>query len=389
MCRTRMQIDLIDALRRVLAVHELQITPLVEPFDQLHRFDYGLRDALDPQFDWKLMGRTLLESTPERALLLMEGTFGMRYFIFRMPDEQDKAYIIGPWRSAASREQLQKNLEWFGVRTSQQMRDLVENFYSGIYLMEDESLFGQTVLSLLSAAFPHVDGREDFHIEMRKELLPFNFTAVDLGETHLEASAGLSRTMLEERYNNESDLMDAVAQGDIEKAMKIVERHRRFRYSDDRFFNDLQELRNSLIVLNVLLRKSIQRAEVHPCYIDTLSAGYYQRIRTVTVEQGPGAAGRDACGLLPLCAGVCAAQLFALDPQCDQLYQSEPGGIAVPAGAGRAVLYQPELPVQPVPQRGRGDAGGVHQLQPDEAGCWDADRVQPFHYSHCRKSGHL
>ncbi len=48
MCRTRMQIDLIDALRRVLAVHELQITPLVEPFDQLHRFDYGLRDALDP-----------------------------------------------------------------------------------------------------------------------------------------------------------------------------------------------------------------------------------------------------------------------------------------------------------------------------------------------------
>ena len=89
------------------------ITPLVEPFDQLHRFDYGLRDALDPQFDWKLMGRTLLESTPERALLLMEGTFGMRYFIFRMPDEQDKAYIIGPWRSAASREQLQKNLEWF------------------------------------------------------------------------------------------------------------------------------------------------------------------------------------------------------------------------------------------------------------------------------------
>lgn len=90
MCRTRMQIDLIDALRRVLAVHELQITPLVEPFDQLHRFDYGLRDALDPQFDWKLMGRTLLESTPERALLLMEGTFGMRYFIFRMPDEQEK-----------------------------------------------------------------------------------------------------------------------------------------------------------------------------------------------------------------------------------------------------------------------------------------------------------
>ena len=39
------------------------------------------------------------------------------------------------------------------MRTSQQMRDLVENFYGGIYLMEDESLFGQTVLSLLSPHF--------------------------------------------------------------------------------------------------------------------------------------------------------------------------------------------------------------------------------------------
>ena len=91
-----MQIDLIDALQRVLTVHELQITPLAEPFDQLHRFDYGLRDALDPQFDWQAMGRALLETTPERALLLMEGTFGMRYFIFRLPYEGDNAYIVGP-----------------------------------------------------------------------------------------------------------------------------------------------------------------------------------------------------------------------------------------------------------------------------------------------------
>lgn len=282
-----MQIDLIDALQRVLTVHELQITPLAEPFDQLHRFDYGLRDALDPQFDWQAMGRALLETTPERALLLMEGTFGMRYFIFRLPDEGDNAYIVGPWRSASSRKQLQKNLEWFGVRTSQQMRDIVENFYSGIYLMEDETLFAQTVLSLLSAAFPHADGREDFHIEMRKELLPFNFSPMDVMDAAPDASAELSRSMLEERYRSESELMDAVTQGDAEKALKVMERHRRFRYSDDRFFNDLQEMRNSLIVLNVLLRKAIQRAEVHPCYIDALSAGYYQRIRTVTADQIP------------------------------------------------------------------------------------------------------
>ena len=88
------------------------------------------------------MGRTLLESTRTGALAdgrhLWDAVFHFPY-----AGSQDKAYIIGPWRSAASREQLQKNLEWFGVRTSQQMRDLVENFYSGIYLMEDESLLAK------------------------------------------------------------------------------------------------------------------------------------------------------------------------------------------------------------------------------------------------------
>ncbi len=101
------------------------------------------------------MGRTLLESTPERALLLMEGTFGMRYFIFRMPDEQDKAYIIGPWRSAASQEQLQKSGVVRGAHLAADAGSCGELLRR--HLSDGgRVLFGQTVLSLLSAAFPHV-----------------------------------------------------------------------------------------------------------------------------------------------------------------------------------------------------------------------------------------
>ena len=113
--------------------------------------------------------------------------------------------------------------------------------------------------------------------------------------------------------------------------MKIVERHRRFRYSDDRFFNDLQELRNSLIVLNVLLRKSIQRAEVHP----VISIPYLPGTISASARSQSSRSRRCGKRCLWAIAAVCRSMRCAIirpDPQCDQLYQSEPGGIKLSCG---------------------------------------------------------
>ena len=50
----------------------MRVTP---PFDGLDQFDYGLRKALDPYFDWQEFGSLLLQSTPPNTLLFAEGTF--------------------------------------------------------------------------------------------------------------------------------------------------------------------------------------------------------------------------------------------------------------------------------------------------------------------------
>lgn len=38
------------------------------PFTGLEDFDYGLRKALDPQFDWETFGKLLIENTAEHVL---------------------------------------------------------------------------------------------------------------------------------------------------------------------------------------------------------------------------------------------------------------------------------------------------------------------------------
>ena len=63
----------------------------------MEEFDYGLRRSLDPQFDWQEFGQLLLDSTPENTLLLVEGTFELHFALFRIPDEKNTVFLIGPW----------------------------------------------------------------------------------------------------------------------------------------------------------------------------------------------------------------------------------------------------------------------------------------------------
>ena len=92
-----MQVDFIQAVEKLLTVHNVQLTRVTPPFEGLDQFDHGLRRALDPQFDWQNFGESILHNLPHHTLLLLEGVFELHFAMFRLPDEEDVVYIAGPW----------------------------------------------------------------------------------------------------------------------------------------------------------------------------------------------------------------------------------------------------------------------------------------------------
>lgn len=64
-----MQADLLDVLTRLASASNIRCMRVTPPFDGLDQFDYGLRKALDPYFDWQEFGSLLLQSTPPNTLL--------------------------------------------------------------------------------------------------------------------------------------------------------------------------------------------------------------------------------------------------------------------------------------------------------------------------------
>lgn len=126
--------------------------------------------------------------------------------------------------------------------------------------------------------------KEKFHLDQQKEFLPFHFTTDLRYFTEPEFQREIPIQMLEQRYANENAIWDAAACGNTEAALKACQQMARFTYGG-RFFGSLYQTKIMLTVMNTLLRKAIERSNIHPYYIDEISSRYALMIENMVDEE--------------------------------------------------------------------------------------------------------
>ena len=264
-----MQIDALKTLTRVAAMFNIQASLVKPPFDGLDKFDYGLRKALDPEFDWQEFGYTLLRYTPERTLLSAEGTFGLRFLLFRIPDEKDAVFMIGPWtsgpRSEESRQWSKKHLGAAGDTA-------VQEYYNGVRVLSNND-FVAAIYAIVSV----IIGEDALEVREVKEFLPFIFKPDIRYFTEPSFEQDIPVAMVEQRYETENKMLQAVSNGNSAEALKYVQQFGRFSFGN-RFVGTLYRVKSQFIIMNTLLRKAIEKSDVHPFYVDKLSSHYAQNI---------------------------------------------------------------------------------------------------------------
>ena len=259
-----MRVDPLQILTKLAAVQNIPTRRVTPPFEGLEEFDYGLRRSLDPQFDWQEFGQLLLDCTPENTLLLVEGTFELHFALFRIPDEKNTVFLIGPWtvgpRTPSARKWVRRYLGEAGEAA-------VQEYYNGVKILEASDFYGAlrvVVDTMFGCTVP---------VQELKEFLPFQFHPDTRYFHEPEFQKEIPVTMLEQRYESENRILDAVARGDEEAAIEAMHQHSRFTYGG-RFEGTLYQQKNKMIVLNTLLRKAIEPSKVHPYYIDAISSKY-------------------------------------------------------------------------------------------------------------------
>ena len=216
-----MRVDPLQILTKLAAVQNIPTRRVTPPFEGLEEFDYGLRRSLDPQFDWQEFGQLLLDSTPENTLLLVEGTFELHFALFRIPDEKNTVFLIGPWtvgpRTPSARKWVRRYLGEAGEAA-------VQEYYNGVKILEASDFYGAlrvVVDTMFGCTVP---------VQELKEFLPFQFHPDTRYFHEPEFQKEIPVTMLEQRYESENRILDAVARGDEEAAIEAMHQHSRFTY---------------------------------------------------------------------------------------------------------------------------------------------------------------
>lgn len=144
----------------------------------------------------------------------------------------------------------------------------VQEYYNGVKVLGANDFYS-TIRVLVGMMF-HED---ELKVKQMKEFLPFQFLPDIRYFNEPKFQKDIPISMLEQRYESENRILEAVSRGDEEAAVEAMHQHSRFTYGG-RFEGSLYQQKNRMIVFNTLLRKAIEPSKVHPYYIDAISSKY-------------------------------------------------------------------------------------------------------------------
>ena len=272
-----MEFNPVEHIRDLMHAEGINFHRLEMPFADLSRIDGELRRQLFADYDYEDIRQELLTNCQPQTLYIVTDTFESRYIIFRdsaKSKDPEAAFIfIGPYLTNPLEAILPDVVERNQLPAFQIPE--LKNYYSGLPCLLDinSSVLEAQLVVLVKYIF------ETTHFQVNRTGFDFGRLAVSI-ELQAEPANRLSMTMIEERYKNEDGLLEAIERGDVQDAMVHMAAFRKY-HLEVRNTDLVRNYKNFFIVLNSLLRKAVQRADVHPAHIDSLSSYFSRTIEAI------------------------------------------------------------------------------------------------------------
>ena len=239
--------------------------------------DNGLRAMLFGENNYS----NILASSPTEAcpnvIYRFFDEYLCNYLFFKIPNrDNDSYFFIGPYLPSLPTEDFfAKKARQLSLGESRM--EQFRAYYRNLPIVEDENV----ILSIADTLGIFLwDGADNFNIEYIAYEIPdrrkpvYTDSIFDSGENTTPA---LTLELLEQTYQNEKELMDAVSKGKLNK-IDIIVSSVQHRGMEDRLDDSLRNRKNYLIILNTLLRKAAQYGGVHPFHIHKLSSRFARKI---------------------------------------------------------------------------------------------------------------
>ena len=199
-----------------------------------------------------------------------------RYIFLDLPyGDTPLVLFVGPYLNAPLEHQQVLELAESHAVPPRLEREL-ELYYSAIPVVREEHHLFAMVNTFAEYLW---NGEENYDsVDLLFEL-PGN-AAEHLSVRVATETEGLDMQVMENRYQFENELMEAVSQGNSHKAEAMMAGFSNFSYQE-RAGNQLRNMQNYCIIMNTLMRKAAEKGRVHPVHLDRVSSNFAFRIEAL------------------------------------------------------------------------------------------------------------
>ncbi len=260
-------------MRQLLKRHHIPVQVVSANTENLAEIDtIGIMSLLGINAENKSF-RDLFPDLEPKTIYRVRNFFFCTYIYLLLPDTKEPSVLfIGPYTTKDITPQMILEL---GESMEFQPRAIKQLEFS---LSQVPNISGENYLNtLLDTLGEFIWGSDNYSLcdVTRDEALEKHIFSFK-GEGGPEDTA-MKMKLMEQRYNYENELIDAVAHGRHHKAEILLPNFSQLAF-ERRLTDQLRNIKNYCIITNTLLRKAAEKGGVHPIYIDSLSSEYAKKI---------------------------------------------------------------------------------------------------------------
>ena len=274
----------LEFFRKILENYRINSCVIPAGDKSYRHADRGLRDSLGLSEDYDQLFCTRHETLTENMIFKLTDSFNCNYIFILLPEsENQETFIAGPY---IDREFTQKMIVEAASQYDipQQLQNQIQKYYTTVPVYTDKD-----IISSLFNSFGELlwGGMENFAVKTLTLVAtdkPFPEVVERLNQRIDDPL--LAMRMLESRYEGEKKLMQAVSQGIAHKAEQMISNSSELML-EMRVEDPVRNMKNYVIVANVLLRKAVEQGGVHPFYIDGVSSDFAKKVEKIkNVQEG-------------------------------------------------------------------------------------------------------
>ena len=266
---------------RVLKTNHISVCVLnTDCLDTALVFDLGVRNGICcDESETRVFLQKLRTMLPYTVYHITD-SFGCLYTALRLPETDSEILLIGP---TMENEEWEKLSDIIGAKRKlpPEMQQQLKDYYLRLPKLSLISGYHSVVLELGK----HLYGDQMNTRYIQDDSQPTVHSAGRVAPVSKVGKPIISMQMMEERYEAENSLLEAIRHGNSTLALRALE-----------YFNGItvpyrpnaaiaDSVKFHLVGLNAMLRKEAERTEVHPLYLNELSDEILTLASEVNTEQ--------------------------------------------------------------------------------------------------------